>query len=76
MGGKQNILEYEIEEEGRLILKVKLSSVNKNNDRQLEIHYSVNGKIDKTISTSTVEGLSANNSANGAILFSSLRKHI
>ncbi|WP_158232266.1 hypothetical protein [Sporosarcina sp. P1] len=58
MGGKQNILEYEIKEEGRLILKVKLSSVNKNNDRQLEIHYSVNWKIDQTISTSTVRAFS------------------
>ncbi|PIC85379.1 hypothetical protein CSV72_13700 [Sporosarcina sp. P20a] len=59
IGGKQNIQGYEVKEEGRLILKVKLSNVNKNTNRQLKIHYSVNGKNrEQTISTSTVEELS------------------
>ncbi|PIC67630.1 hypothetical protein CSV71_10395 [Sporosarcina sp. P21c] len=59
IGGKQNIQGHEIKEEGTLILKVKLSNVNKNDNRQMKIHYTVDGeKREQTISTSTVEELS------------------
>ncbi|GKV67111.1 MULTISPECIES: hypothetical protein [unclassified Sporosarcina] len=56
---KQNIQGYEIKDEGTLILKVKLNNVNKNDNRQMKIHYSVNGEEkEQIISTSTVEELS------------------
>ena len=44
IGEKQNIQGYEIKDEGILILKVQLSNVIKDNDRQMKIKYSVNGK--------------------------------